>query len=133
MTANLNVQSVLADQMEMQEKASKLLSHFRYVSNLHSNKGRTHSSYYPHDYVLVHKSRWPQRKVNKIQSPCFGPYLILEVRHNSLKVAVSPSLGGVKEVSTSMVKKWNSLHQDDPGHFDLDLSDIEKHHTYPPI
>ena len=24
-----------------------------------------------------------------------------------------------------MVKKWNSLHQDDPGLFDPDLSDIE--------
>ena len=54
----------------------------------------------------------------------FGPYLILEVRHNSLKVAVSPSLGGVREVSTSMVKKWNSLHQDDPGLFDPNHSDI---------
>ena len=33
-----------------------------------------------------------------------GPYLILEVRHNSLRVAVSPSVGGVVEVSTSLVK-----------------------------
>ena len=56
MTANPNVQSFLADQMKMQEKASKLLSHFRHVSNLHSNKGRTCSSYHPHDFVLVHKS-----------------------------------------------------------------------------
>ena len=73
----------------------------------------------------MHKSRWPQRKVNKIQSPWFGPYLILEVRHNLLKLAVSPSLGGIVEVSTSMVKKWNGLYQDDPGIFDPDLSDIE--------
>ena len=65
------------------------------------------------------------KKVNKIQSPCIGPYLILEVRYSSLKVAVSPSLGGVIEVSKSMVKKWNSLLQDDPGNFDPDLSDIE--------
>ena len=95
------------------------------MSKLRSNKGRTHSAYYPHDYVFVHKSRWPQGKVNKIQSPWFGPYLILEVRHSLLKVAVSPSLGAVIECSTSMVKKWNFLHQDDPGLFDHDLSDIE--------
>ena len=76
MTANPNVQTFLTDQMKLQEKASELLSHLRHVSNSRSNKGRTRSSYYPHDYVLVHKSRWPQRKVNKIQSPWFGPYLI---------------------------------------------------------
>ena len=41
MTANPNVQTFLADQMKMPEKASKLLSHFRHVSNLRSNKVRT--------------------------------------------------------------------------------------------
>ena len=55
-TANPNVQTFLPDQMKMQEKASKILSHFRHVSNLRSKKGRTRSSYLPHDYVLVHKS-----------------------------------------------------------------------------
>ena len=65
------------------------------------------------------------KKGRQIQSPWFGPYLIWEVRHNSLKVAVSPSLCGVIEVSTSMIKKWNFLRQDDPGLFDPDLSDIK--------
>jgi transposase InsO family protein len=125
-TSNPTVQSFLSDQMLMQEQAAKRLSHLRHLATQRANRGRTLTAYYPHDYVLVHKSRWPQRKLSKIQSPWLGPFQVLQVRHNALRVAVSPTLGGVIEVALSMVKRWTSLHHDDPGLFDPDPDDLDR-------
>jgi len=61
----------------------------------------------------VDRSRWPQRKLKKIESQFCGPYRILEVRNNSLKVAVSPSIGGVAICNFSQVKHWKTIIDQD--------------------
>ena len=106
--------------MIMQEQAIKRLEHLREVANKRRNQGRSQSSYRIGDYVLIHKSRWPQKKILKLESPWLGPFKICEVFHNSLQVLVSPSLGGLVKVSLSMVKKWcdtydllQPTHEDD--------------------
>ena len=108
-----SVESFLREQMNLQEVAMKRLQKLRKTENKMRNKGRVTPSYYVGDYVLVHHSRWPQRKLKKIESPWFGPYQILEVRHNSLKVAVSPTLGGEAIVSLSHVKHWKEISEHD--------------------
>ena len=87
----------------------KRLQKLRESSTKLRNKGRHEAKFFVGDYVLVDRSRWPQRKLKKIESQFFGPYRILEVRHNSLKVAVSPSMGGVAICSFSQVKHWKSI------------------------
>ena len=116
--SNPTVESWLEDQMIMQESASKRLAHLREVTLKRSNKGRKRSHYKVGEYVLVHKSRWPQKKISKLESPWLGPYQIKEVFHNSLNVMVSPALGGVIKVSLSMVKRWVDM-------MDVDVDDVE--------
>ena len=70
-------------------------------------------------YVLVHKSRWPQRKVEKIASPWFGPFKVVQVHFNSLEIMASPTMGGLVKVSYSQVKHWSSVH--DPFSFPAGL------------
>jgi len=65
------------------------------------------------DYVLVHHSRWPQKKLKKIESPWFGPFQISEVRHNTLKVMLSPGLGGNVIVTMGQVKHWKCVVEHD--------------------
>jgi hypothetical protein len=105
-----NVEDFLQFQMEAQEAVSKRLQQLRNVSNKNLNRGRTKTTnFYVGDYVLVSRERWPQRKLKKLESQWLGPYKIVEVRHNSLKVAVSPSMGGYAIVSFSQVKHWRSI------------------------
>ena len=78
------------------------------------------SAFYPGDYVLVHKNRWPQRKISKLESQWLGPYRVHEVHHNSLKVFASPTLGGLVDVSLSQVKRWSSIHGEEE-----DLDEVE--------
>jgi hypothetical protein len=114
------------ENLKMQEMASKRLAHLRDVSNKRANRFRLRSSYQKGEYVLVHKSRFPQRKIPKIESPWLGPYQIVEVRHNVVKVFVSPNLGGMVEVSLDQIKRWCQLidFADDPadqeGEMELD-------------
>ena len=107
------VENFLQWQMEAQEAVMKRLQRLREVSNKNHNKGRSDSKYFVDDFVLVHCDRWPQRKIKKIESRWFGPFKILEVRHNSLKVAVSPSMGGVAIVSFSHCKHWKTVSDHD--------------------
>ena len=107
--SNPTVESWLEDQLILQESASKRLAHLREVSLRRNNKGRTRSHYKIGEYVLVHKNRWPQKKISKLESPWLGPFQIKNVFHNSLNVVVSPSLGGVVKVSLSMVKRWSEV------------------------
>jgi hypothetical protein len=95
--------------MLMQEQAIKRLEHLRNQSLMRRNKRRVQSSYKVNDFVLIHKTRWPQRRLLKIESPWLGPYKIVEVHFNSLKVLVSPNLGGLIKVSLSQVKRWSDL------------------------
>jgi hypothetical protein len=104
-----SVETWLEEQLKMQEKASQRLAHLREVANKRANRFRVRSSYKKGEFVLVHKSRWPQRKLKKIESPWLGPYQIMEVRHNSLKVAVSPHLGGFIDVALDQVKRWSEV------------------------
>ena len=104
------VKSWLEDQMSMQEEVCKRLEMMRDATNKRANKGRTRSSYSINDYVLIHKSRWPQKKLPKLESPWLGPFKICEVFHNSLQVMVSPNLGGLIKVSLAMVKKWSDVY-----------------------
>ena len=62
-----------------------------------------------------------------MESPWFGPYQILEVRSGSLKIAVSPSLGGEVLVALCHVKKWSQILEHDEEfsetHFSLGQND----------
>ena len=107
--ANPLVQNWLESQMLMQEQAIKRLEHLRNQSLMRRNKRRVQSSYKVNDFVPIHKIRWPQRRLLKIESPWLGPYKIVEVHFNSLKVLVSPNLGGLIKVSLSQVKRWSDL------------------------
>ena len=92
----------LLDQMELQEKAMKRLQWLRQKAQRTRNKSRKEPNYNVGDYVLVSKERWPQKKLRKSESQWYGPFLITEVRHNALKVATSPNLGGDPcDISTS--------------------------------
>ena len=106
-SSNPSVESWLEDQIFMQEKAQKRLEHLRELSLRRANKGRKPCKIVEGDFVLVHKNRWPQKPIPKLESPWLGPFKVHHVHHSSLKVFVSPSLGGLVDVSLSMVKKWN--------------------------
>lgn len=107
--SNPKVETWLEEQLLLQECAAKRLAKNREVSLKRANRGRTRTSYSKGDYVLVHKSRWPQKKIPKLESPWLGPYRVQEVHHNSLVVMASPSLGGLLKVNLSMVKRWSEL------------------------
>ena len=85
---NPSVDSFLEDQLLCQENAIKRLEHLRNLSLKRSNKGRVAQNYHVGDYVLVHKKRWPQKKIPKLESPWLGPYRIHKVHHNFLKIMV---------------------------------------------
>ena len=107
------VANFLETQMQIQEAVMKRLQKLRATSNKNLNRGRSNATFFVDDYVLVSRYRWPQKKLKKIQSQWFGPFRILEVRHNSLKIAVSPSMGGIAIVSFSQVKHWRTLSDHD--------------------
>lgn len=86
------------------------------VASERKNKWRSPAKYEVGGWVLIHKSRWPQRKVEKIASPWFGPFKVVQLNFNSLSVLASPSLGGLVKVSFSQVKHWSSVH--DPHGYD---------------
>ena len=100
------VDSFLQDQLEMYERASSKLRDLRTRNTKNANFRRIEPSYNVGDFVLVHRDRWPQRKLKRVESQWFGPFQILEVRHSSLKVRVSPTLGGEAIVSLQHVKHW---------------------------
>jgi hypothetical protein len=107
---NPSVENWLMEQLLLQEKACVRLKHLRSLAMKRKNKVRTVAKYEVGQFVLVHKSRWPQRKVEKIQSPWFGPFKVVQVHFNSLMVLAFPSLGGLVKVSFSQVKHWSSVH-----------------------
>jgi len=110
------VENWVLEQLLLQEKASARVRHLRSVAQVRKNKWRSPAKYEVGSWVLIHKSRWPQRKVDKISSPWFGPFKVVQVSFNSLTVLSSPSLGGLVKVSFSQVKHWSSVH--DPHEFD---------------
>ena len=112
-SSNPSVQNWLEEQMLCQEKARERLEKLRTNALTRSNKGRSQSSYFKGDFVLVHKNRWPGKKVSKIESPRFGPFRVHEVFHNTLKVFASPTLGGLVEVSMWHCKRWSSILEND--------------------
>ena len=107
---NPSVESWLMEQLFLQEKACLRLKHLRSLALQRKNRVRKPATYKIGEFVLVHKSRWPQRKVEKIASPWFGPFKIVQVHFNSLQVLASPTLGGLVKVSFSQVKHWSSVH-----------------------
>jgi len=111
--SNPCVENWLSEQLILQEKATRRLTTLRERARRRANKGRVQTSYSKGDYVLVHKSRWPQKKIPKLESPWYGPFRVHEVHFNSLVVMASPSLGGLVKVSLSMIKRWRDV-------FDLD-------------
>ena len=113
---NPQVESWVLEQLFLQEKACLRVKHLRSVAMERKNKWRSPASYAVGEWVLIHKSRWPQRKVDKVDSPWFGPFQVVQVGYNSLSVLASPSLGGLVKVSFSQLKRWSSVH--DPHWFD---------------
>ena len=75
-----------------------------------ANKGRVATHFNVGDFVLIHKSRWPNKRIPKLESPWLGPFRVHEVHHSSLLVMASPTLGGLIKVSISMIKKWSEVH-----------------------
>ena len=108
-SSNPSVQNWLEEQMLCQEKSRERLEYLRTMALQWANKGRCNSSYTKDYFVLVHKNRWPKRKVSKLESPWFGLFKVHEVFHNTLKVFASPTLGGLVEVSMQHCKKWSSV------------------------
>ena len=108
-----SMQTFLKDHLEMQERAEQRLKTLRESIHQRRNKGRVQPQFSVGDYVLIHHSRWPQRKLKKIESPWFGPFQISEVRHNTLKVLVSPGLGGNVIVTMGQVKHWKCVVEHD--------------------
>ena len=78
----------MEEQMLLQESASKRLTHLRALALKRNNKGRVRSHFKVGEYILVHKSRWPQKKIPKLESPWLGPFRIEAIFHNSLNVMV---------------------------------------------
>ena len=107
---NPQVEAWVMEQLLLQEKACLRLKHLRSVAHERKNKWRSPAKYDVGSWVLIHKSRWPQRKVDKIDSPWFGPFKVVQVSFNSLMVLASPTLGGLVKVSFSQVKHWSSVH-----------------------
>ena len=107
------------EQLFLQEKTVQALKHLRGLALQKKNKSRQPSVYQVGQFVLIHKSRWPQWKVEKISSPWFGPFRVVQVSYNSLQVLASPTLGGLVKVSFSQVKHWSSAH--DPFSFSVGL------------
>ena len=103
------VKNWLEEQMMLQEIAIKRLEKLRESGLKKRNKGRSKSSYQKNDYVLVHKDRWPQNKVPKLESPWLGPYKVVQVHFNSLSILASPHFGCLCKVSLSQVKKWTDV------------------------
>ena len=73
MESTPNVENFLQWQIEIQEAVMKRLQKLREVSNKNSNKGRTDSKYFVSDFVLVHRNRWPQKKIDENRKPMAGP------------------------------------------------------------
>jgi hypothetical protein len=109
-TESPQVEAWVMEQLFLQEKACLRVKHLRSVAQKRKNKWRSPTSYFVGEWVLIHKSRWPQKRVEKIDSPWFGPYKVVQVAFNSLMVLTSPSLGGLVKVSLSQVKHWSSVH-----------------------
>ena len=121
------VSTFLQYQLELQESVMRRLQKLRESSNKRMNQGRTKANFFVGDYVLVSRDRWPQKKLKKVESQWFGPFRILEVRHNTLKVAVSPSMGGEAICTFSQVKHWRTVveHEQEMNDFDPDDEEME--------
>jgi transposase InsO family protein len=87
-----SVENWILEQLLLQEKASLRLKHLRSLAMERKNKVWKPAVYEIGQFVLVHKCRWPQRKVENIASPWFGPYKVVQVHYNSLQILASPSL-----------------------------------------
>ena len=102
-----SVRDWVEENLQLQQVASKRLSHVRAVANKRGNRFRIRSSFQKGEYVLVHKSRWPQRKLLKVESPWLGPFQIVEVRHAARNLGAH--LGGYVEVAMDQVKRWSEV------------------------
>ena len=72
-----NLKGWVEENLHLQELASKRLAHVRAVANKRANRFRIRSSFVKGEYVLVHKSRWPQRKLLKVDYPWLEPFQIV--------------------------------------------------------
>jgi hypothetical protein len=96
-------------QIAQQEVVTKRLQEVRQKSLQRRNRNRKNHVYQPNQFVLVHKSRFPNRKLLKVESPWLGPFKILQATPTTVTILASPTLGGVLQVSTEKCKHWNSL------------------------
>ena len=122
MESTPSLDAFLQEQMLIQENVQKRLQKLRTGTQKSRNTHRVEPTYMVGEYVLVHKDRWPQKHLKKVESPWFGPYQILEVRSGSLKIAVSPSLGGEVLVALCHVKKWSQILEHDEEFSETDFS-----------
>ena len=103
---NPSVEGWVEEQMKMFEKANERLRRNRSTFLQRANRGRIEPQLDVGDFVLVHKKRFPQYTVDKLGRQWFGPFKILDVRHNFVVVSASPRLGGKAEVSFTFLKRY---------------------------
>jgi len=96
----------IMEQLEIQEVASKRLKTLRNSNFEQHNKRRVDANILEDDFVLISNKRWPNKNFPKLFPQWQGPFRVLKVRFNSVRVAASPSLGGIIDVSVQLVKKW---------------------------
>ena len=115
---NPETHSWIMEQLELQEVASRRLKVLRNSIFEQQNKRRVDANILADDFVLVSNKRWPNKNFPKLSPQWQGPFRVLKVRFNSVKVAASPSLGGIIEVSLQLCKKWTVEDEDLPEEID---------------
>ena len=105
--SNPSVESWVQEQAELCRIASRRLMAERLRRLRRSNKGRIDATYSVGDFVLIHRKRFPQWAVSKLGTQWFGPYRIVQLKHNTAVVRASPRLGGEVDVGFSFLKKFH--------------------------
>ena len=108
----------IVHQIELQDKATKILQELREKQLKRANRRRTEAHYREGEFVLIHKRRFPQWPTTVLGSQWFGPYRVTRVKPNSVMVHASPKLGGDVEVAYTYLKKFpqgiETNEDDDP-------------------
>ena len=111
---NPQVSSWVLEHAQMYENVSKTSKELGKKYVVRKNIGRDEASYSVGDLVLEHKKRFPQyNTIPKLSSQWFGPYKVISVHHNVVKVRASPRLGGDCEVGFSFLKRFQGAFSDD--------------------
>ena len=110
--AQPSVKDWMESQLELRKKAQERLQEVRQRYLEKVNQRRRPAVYQEGDWVLVHKRRFPQWTTTVFGSQWFGPYRIIKIQANSVKIRASPKLGGEVEVAHEHLKRY-PVHYDE--------------------